>query len=154
MKKRSEHSAALGKGRDWTKVNMYLASRLWKRKTRSQVVKTRISRILYDQTWHGDNNAKGKHLSPEERARLGKCEQCEGMDLHLHILNECRHPTMMQVREWGRHQIIHRLQGATQCQRSRCMGRVLTKEWREPNPPAETWLGYWSDEVAERVHDN
>ena len=32
------------------------------------------------------------------------------------------------------------------------MGRVLTKEWREHNPPAETWLGYWSDEAAERVH--
>ena len=33
------------------------------------------------------------------------------------------------------------------------MGRVLTKDWSEPNPPAETWLGYWSDEAAERVHD-
>ena len=32
------------------------------------------------------------------------------------------------------------------------MGRVLTKEWREHDPPAETWLGYWSDEAAERVH--
>ena len=153
MKKRSAHSAALGRGRDWTKVNIYLASRLWKIKTRSQVVKTRINRILYDQTWHGDNKAKGKRLSPEEIARLGICELCEGMDSQLHILNGCRHPTMMKVREWGRHQIIHRLQGATQCQRSRCMGWVLTKEWSEHNPPAETWLGYWSDEAAERVHD-
>ena len=33
------------------------------------------------------------------------------------------------------------------------MGRVLTREWSEHNPPAETWLGYWSDEAAERVHD-
>ena len=33
------------------------------------------------------------------------------------------------------------------------MGRVLTKEWREHNPPAKTWLGYWSDEAAERVHE-
>ena len=30
---------------------MYLASRLWKMKTRSQVVKTRINRILYSK--HG-----------------------------------------------------------------------------------------------------
>ena len=33
------------------------------------------------------------------------------------------------------------------------MGRVLKKDWSKPNPPAETWLGYWSDETAERVHD-
>ena len=33
------------------------------------------------------------------------------------------------------------------------MGRVLQKEWSEPNPPAETWLGYWSDETAKRIHD-
>ena len=60
---------------------------------------------------------------------------------------------MMQVREWGRHQIAYRLQGVTQCQRSRCMVRVLKKDWSESNPPAETWLGYWSDETAERIHD-
>ena len=132
---------------------MYLASKLWKMKTRSQMVKTRINRILYNQTWHGDNKTKGKHLSSEEKERLGKCELCQGVDSQLHILNGCRHPTMMQVRECGRHQIIHRLQGATQCQRSRCTERVLKKDWSEPNPPAETWLGYWSDETAERVHD-
>ena len=33
------------------------------------------------------------------------------------------------------------------------MGRVLKKEWSEPNPPAEMWLGYWSDETVKRVHD-
>ena len=49
MKKSTEHSAAIGRGRDWTKVSMYLASRLWKMKTRSQGVKIRINRILYDQ---------------------------------------------------------------------------------------------------------
>ena len=122
-------------------------------KTRSQVVKTIINRNLYDQTWHGNNKAKDKQLSLEETERISKCQLCDGVDSQLHIVNECRHPTMMQVRDWSRHQFAYRLQGATQCQRSRCMGRVLQKEWSKPNPPAKTWLGYWSDETAERVHD-
>ena len=82
---------------------------------------------------------KDKHISSEKRESLGKCELCNGVDSQLHILDGCKHPTMMQVREWGRNQIAYRQQGATQCQRSRCMGRVLQEEWSEPNPPAEMW---------------
>ena len=82
---------------------MYLASKLWKMKTRSQAVKTRINRILYNQTWHGDNKAKYKQLSPKDKERIGNCKLCDGVDSQQHIRNGCRHPTMLQVRERGRH---------------------------------------------------
>ena len=115
-------------------------------KTRPQVVKTRVYKILYDQTWHGDYRAKGVLKSTEKDLS----SRCGTKDSQLLILNECTHANIQQC---SKHRITHRLQGSTQCQRRYYKGKVLQLNWRETILPAAMWLRYyWSDETAERAH--
>ena len=148
---REHHSAHIQRHRQWTKREMTMAAQLWAYSKQTKQLQCYITRILYDQHWHGANRAKNHLLSEEEHAHQLCCELCGNMDGQDHIVGSCPHPAMSRARTSGLKLLTTHFQSSIDTsdpdlpESRRWVARVLLTWWQEKrlSIPAR-WIGIWS----------
>jgi hypothetical protein len=148
---REWYSAQLGRNRQWTQKKMAFAARLWRYDKQTKAQQTYITRIMYDQHWHGGNRSKDITLTHQERTHTALCELCGLLDSQSHIVNGCRHPTMQTVRRAGTTQIRSWLNKI--CSGENMVGRCgvvsiaeVFGDWMQEAVliPVAFWVGVWT----------
>ena len=157
LSNREHHSAHIQRHREWTKREMHLAATLWNYSKQTKPLQRFITRILYDQHWHGANRAKDHLLSPEEHAHQLRCELCGHMDGQEHIVGICPHPAMAKARRRGRALTLEHLTAAIEAQdpdlpeSRRWVAETLLRWWHSKELSISAkWIGIWTTNESTR----
>jgi hypothetical protein len=136
---------------------MHLAASLWCYSKQPKLLQCFITRVLYDQHWHGANRAKDLLLSPEEHAHQLRCELCGHMDGQEHIVGICAHPAMTKARRRGRTLILEHLSATFKAldpdppESRRWVAETLLRWWQSKELSISAkWIGIWTTTESTR----
>ena len=92
----------------WVGTFLALASRCWKTYSRTFIQQNIALRHILDKYWNGCNRAKGLRGPAREEAL--KCVVCGGEDSQRHLILECRHEDLDDVRQQARESLLVELE--------------------------------------------
>ena len=84
----------------WEGTSLALANRCWKTLAKTFVQQNIALRHILDKYWNGRNRAKG--LYGQARKDALKCLVCRGEDSQRHLILDCRHEDLDDIRQQAR----------------------------------------------------
>ena len=92
----------------WEGTSLALASKCWKTYAKSFIQQNIALRHILDKYWNGRNRSKGLRGPAREEAL--KCTICGGEDSQRHLLLECRHEDLDDIRLHARENLLIELE--------------------------------------------
>ena len=136
----------------WAGTFLALASRCWKTYSRTFIQQNIALRHILDKYWNGCNRAKGLRGPAREEAL--KCVVCGGEDSQRHLILECRHEDLDDVRQQARESLLVELVNLTEDKLlegkiQQSVARFIYEQAFNTSYPDldRLWLGTWNCDV-------